>query len=706
MNLKTSLSKGPVSRALLKANLRTHWVWPVAVSILLSFNVFVVRDMHAGRVYEVTLDRFIYNFSFAYFVSILYSILTATKLFMYLDKPNSVSFMHGNPLSRLKLYVTTLCSGGILTVIPPLAAMLLMLVLQLSRQATGFTLYRCFAFFAVYMIYGLIAFAVAAFSMTFCGNVIVSVLLTCGIIVLPAAVIGFVIYILVNTLYGYTVNDAVLHFLEKLYILPEYILSWDCLIYLAGTVVFLTAGYFIYKMRPLENCGEVVAFRKLRVLFTVVVGIVMGMISYMFFSSFFSTVSLLWMLPLGLVGVIGANMIARKTVGLRGSGIHVFSYVALTLLLTLALSGDWFGYERRVPQLSDVKTVLLTGSDIGGTAELTSPEDINAVLTLHDAYVSQRNDKSTFEAARLGDYNKLDETEYYRYDLSLTYTMKNGTHLRRSYDYISEENYQKYLLPLYDTEAVKKALYPILREDVTTVNATIYDDRITTPAVTFTGKDLELLLNAIERDMEEHTARELRATSDGALRLNFEYYIHEKKKLSSREEENAVITDITPDGRSIFTKRVRLNEAYTNTLAALEELGYDIHNTGVMEKADKATLRLYSYWESDGSWQDYSQGSWEDKEIPTTQQSTDKYPDDGGWLMATVKNPEHIRLLYDRCGFGWSNNEYRHQSYPAYEVEITFWDSDAPDGEQYLYSCYSAIPEDAIPASLAAYFHR
>lgn len=695
MNLKTSLSKGPVSGALLKSNLRTHWVWPVIMSVLLSFNVLAVRDSVRSPSFS-DLPNFLYYFIFAYIIGVIFSIMTAAKMFMYLDKPNSVSFMHGVPLSRLKLYVTNLLSGGIIVVIPPLVSVVLMLGLQLTVASRGFTLYRCLAFFASYMIYSLIAYAITVFSMAFCGNTIVSLLLTCGIVGLPAAIIGFFLYVCYYSLYGYVVNEGTYHFLMKLYILPENLFSPDCLIYIIGAVVFLVLGYCIYAVRPLENCGEVVAFRKLRMLFTIVVAVVMGMISYMFFSGFFNINSLLCMLPLGLLGVIGANMIARKTVGLRGCGIHVFIYVLLTVLGSVVLSSGGFGYVTRVPDVTSVESVTFDTSLFNGAdVRLTDPEDIELVRELHSALTKQSPDRN--------DYVSSDGVRTYHYaSIWLTYKLKNGTSLQRSYDLISSENYKKYALSLLELDSVRLSAYPFFADDAELIETTIFDDRISTEARSFSGAEQAVLCDAVRRDILSLSADSYDNDTNGALRLRFRYtYKNEENQGTAIASSNGGYDVVRNDEEYVRTyyHSIYLNEEYTETLAALKELGYDVYNSEEFESIEKAVVWLHAYVDENDT------VATEDAEIITRDYTTplpaelEDYFGNDGQLLAVVTDKVDIRTLYDYIGFGYQYGLEKY-GYSYYQVEICFTDG----GNNPIYSTWTTFYDAALADNLRPYF--
>ena len=128
MNLKTSSSEKLFSKAIIKADLKNHWGWPVIAGVLMLFNLFTLLDSsylmsYFERVdtdvrWTVMAEQLLNYYYFTFFVGIAFAILLGAKLFFYLDKVNSVSCMHGMPFTRKKLFFSHLASGTILILLP------------------------------------------------------------------------------------------------------------------------------------------------------------------------------------------------------------------------------------------------------------------------------------------------------------------------------------------------------------------------------------------------------------------------------------------------------------------------------------------------------------------------------------------------------------------------------------------------------------
>ena len=156
MNSKTSLFERFFSKAVIKSDLRNHWPWPVAASVLLFFNLLGAINSGTYVNSLANYSLFINRFFFSFFVSCVYGFLIGTKLFMYLDKMNSVSCIHGLPFSRKKLYLSHILSGFILFALPAVFITASMFILGVPFERTLFTPGNCAAFLGIYLIYSII----------------------------------------------------------------------------------------------------------------------------------------------------------------------------------------------------------------------------------------------------------------------------------------------------------------------------------------------------------------------------------------------------------------------------------------------------------------------------------------------------------------------------------------------------------------------
>lgn len=213
---------------------------------------------------------------------------------------------------------------------------------------------------------------------------------------------------------------------------------------LAGLVIALIA-LLLYRTRKSEMTGSTVAFPwatpifKYGVAFCTAVSL--GQFLYYFlFGQYRSSGNdslpgtILCMAAAGLVGYFVAEMLIKKSFRVFRAGAKGAVIVSLALvLLGVVMSFDLTGYEKRVPDESEIKSAFYTFS--GMTDVTTDDADtIRRLTAAHQAIVKNRNeqvriaDASDADTLSLSDYDDIEP-----FHLRLTYYLKDGSQLSRSY---------------------------------------------------------------------------------------------------------------------------------------------------------------------------------------------------------------------------------------------------------------------------------
>lgn len=215
---------------------------------------------------------------------------------------------------------------------------------------------------------------------------------------------------------------------------------------LAGLVIALIA-LLLYRTRKSEMTGSTVAFPwavpvfKYGVAFCTAVSL--GQFLYYFlFGQYRSSGNdslpgtILCMAAAGLVGYFVAEMLIKKSFRVFRTGAKGAAIVSLALvLLGVAMSFDLTGYEKHVPDESEIESVYYTFS--GMTNVTTDDADtIRRLTAAHRAIVENRKELARIAEAWDADTLPTSQSDYddmEPFSLRLTYYLKDGSQLSRSY---------------------------------------------------------------------------------------------------------------------------------------------------------------------------------------------------------------------------------------------------------------------------------
>ena len=213
---------------------------------------------------------------------------------------------------------------------------------------------------------------------------------------------------------------------------------------LAGLVIALIA-LLLYRTRKSEMTGSTVAFPWATPIFKYGVAfctaVALGQFLYYFlFGQYRSSGSdslpgtILCMAAAGLVGYFAAEMLIKKSFRVFRAGAKGAAIVALALvLLGVAMSFDLTGYEKRVPDESEIESVYYTFSGMTNVT-IDDADTIRRLTAAHQAIVKNRNEQARIADAWDADtLSQSDHDDIEPFSLRLTYYLKDGSQLSRSY---------------------------------------------------------------------------------------------------------------------------------------------------------------------------------------------------------------------------------------------------------------------------------
>ena len=218
-----------------------------------------------------------------------------------------------------------------------------------------------------------------------------------------------------------------------------------CIIYAAVGIALLALVWWLYKKRPSETAGDAMSFRWLRPIARWSIGLCggLGLGLFLRYTAFIDggfACLLICQLVMGVICFFAAQMLLQKKFRIFNKRwwLETAAMVLVLAAVTVCVKLDFTGYQHRVPDAGDVTEVRCTG-----VADLTAddPETIETVVALHRAILAQHDAGVTPEdsypaSATLPGEPVVsvvsNEDLVIRY-LRLTYTLRDGTELRRDY---------------------------------------------------------------------------------------------------------------------------------------------------------------------------------------------------------------------------------------------------------------------------------
>lgn len=388
------------------------------------------------------------------FISFVFGLFFAMLAFSHLTQSRATNGFHALPVRRETIFLTAYLTGLFCQLSTILVTFLLGAAVSAPLHLSFWSVTG--AAMGSAMLEAVFFYSFAALCMMMTGQILAApVFYFVGNILVPGME-----YLLRNFagnfLYGYSGHtDVALGFLSPpLYMYTEVSIasietcesdSYYVTAYaLAGLVIALIA-LLLYRTRKSEMTGSTVAFPwatpilKYGVAFCTAVAL--GQFLYYFlFGQYRSGGSdslpgtILCMAAAGLVGYFVAEMLIRKSFRVFRAGAKGAAIVSLALvLLGVAMSFDLTGYEKHVPDESEIESAFYTFS--GMTNVTTDDADtIRRLTAAHRAIVKNRNEQARIADAR--DADTLSQSDYddiEPFSLRLTYYLKDGSQLSRSY---------------------------------------------------------------------------------------------------------------------------------------------------------------------------------------------------------------------------------------------------------------------------------
>lgn len=504
-----------------RKTLTRFWpLWTVNLVIwlfALPFNGMMQLEHDPGNSYRSILRfaRYVGNevSTMGLVFALLAGLVVAMAVCSHQYNNRSANFMGALPVRREGIFFSTYLAGLTMLIVPNVVVFLLTLLVEAAGGAV--IMLPLLFWLAALSAMEFFFYSFAVFLGQFTGHVLV---LPVFYGVFNALAMG--IYVLVNWVlnayyfgYSYVSNfwNTLVQWLTPVWTLSELYISvgadksveieglWIAGIYAAVALVLTAFAVLLARRRHLEAAGDIVAVKIMRPVFkygvSACAGLFIGLVMYEMFG--LTQIGLMiavifW----GLVGYFVAQMLLDKSVRVFKKWKGAAAMAAAFVLLFAAIVFDLTGYETYAPAVNEVKSVEIAGpygypSDSGSGLEatLTAPEDIADVIALHQTIVKYGENGEAYESEHSG-WNSF----------RVTYTLKSGVRVRRSYNVQFGRELNALSQTLMDKEQVRRQSYGLDRlEGYELRSATIFRDG---EGREVWGEDVWKLWNAVMADFE------------------------------------------------------------------------------------------------------------------------------------------------------------------------------------------------------------
>lgn len=407
-------------------------------------------------------------------------VVAASTVFGYLHKSASVTDAHSRPLTRKSLFRASFTSGLIMILVPIIITGILYICVQGAHVSAVFdpetfslwfsdeskiegilTLRNAFGWMLGNFLMVVYSYSVSCFAGILAGTGVIQTLLSVFFLSLPAMMYSITQGYLSIYLKGYSSDFEGVKYLSPyvyLFSRGEYPLSYFSVapfIYVAIMIILVFASLELYKRIGLENEENSIVVPYVSSALVVILTFISVSANLLISDTIFSSsesmlISLVIILLATAVSFPVFCMIADQTFRVfNRRNMKILGIFAVLMAATLMFTMfDITGYEKRIPKISDIKTIDIDGSSVfqdgsgknEGIAEIDNPQTTDKIVRLHSAIISAENPEDPYENTSL---------------FTVTYHLKNGKTIKRTYSEVPESVNKREYSNLYNDKYIR-----------------------------------------------------------------------------------------------------------------------------------------------------------------------------------------------------------------------------------------------------------
>lgn len=417
-----------------------------------------------------TTDLFAVNLPLQMILFYVIPVLLSIFLFRYLHVKQQVDMVHSFPIRRERLFFHHIISGLFFLLIPILlnAFIVIVLIAPLDLH-TYISYHEVFEWVGAVLMMELLMFFAGVLIAMLTGISAVQGILTYIMLFFPFGFSILAVMNIKNWFYGYPADylivEEIFYYspITRLPLISEEPLSiLEVSIYLLLTIGFCITSLFLYKRRNLEAASQAIAFPQLKPIFKYGVTFCFMLLGGTYFGVIEQSERTFWLyfgyVTFSIIGYFIAEMILQKTWRVFSAIKGYLFYALIMSVVLLALHFDMTGYEKKMPELSEVERVYFSPYIYREDSELREedydqnvyedPKNIEAIYQIHKKLVDEK------EQAQNG----------YRFDeVNFIYELKNGKKFTRQYLIENKDAFKEFYNVIYSSEEYKEKYFKILK---------------------------------------------------------------------------------------------------------------------------------------------------------------------------------------------------------------------------------------------------
>ena len=465
---------------LLRKDITRFWpLWTVYLATwLLALPATLAAEMFGpqsawNKITQLYVVRDIYKMTgeFGVGMAAVFSCFCAMAMLYYLYTARSAGFMHSLPIKRGGLFITSYVSGYLFMLVPNAVVLA---VTYIVTAVGGFPSFGAIlAWFLIISGIELFFYSFALLCGIMTGQIFMLPLLYVILNFLAVGMYYMYTGIAGTFLYGYSapgygiweIFSPALKMVKSITTNIEWNEDYSTIVsctlsgskvaagYAVAGVVIAIIAYVFSLYRKSETASDAISFGWARVAFRFGVGFcaaaTLGQFFYAVFVDSLAGVDrslpgmLVCTLAAGAIGYYAALMLTEKSFRVFSHGRLCAVILAATIIVVCcAFAFDIGGYEKNVPEASDIKSVQVSVAGWNwSSGAVTSGDNVLLVTEIHQSMIDQKAE----QLASVSSYSHKTSDDYaasdYSGSISLSYELKDGTTLSRSYSvYLNRAN--------------------------------------------------------------------------------------------------------------------------------------------------------------------------------------------------------------------------------------------------------------------------